>query len=55
MTRDHHSKETPFRSFRMPSPEADRRLIAEAAKAGLTVSELIRRAVIAALADRETP
>lgn len=52
MTEDRHSEATPFRSFRLPTPEADRQLVQAADKAGITVSEFIRRALATALESR---
>jgi hypothetical protein len=47
--RDKYSEETPFRSFRLPTREADRQLVKAAREAGITVSEFIRRALAVAL------
>ena len=44
-----YNEDTPLRSFRLPTPEADRRLVEAAAAAGITVSAFIRRALAAAL------
>jgi hypothetical protein len=49
MTEDRHSEATPFRSFRLPTPEVDRQLVKAADRAGITVSEYIRRALAVAL------
>jgi hypothetical protein len=49
MTEDRHSVDTPFRSFRLPTREADRQLVKAAEQAGITVSEFIRRALAVAL------
>jgi hypothetical protein len=49
MDRQRDSEETPFRSFRMPTREADRQLTKAAKESGITVSEFIRRALAAAL------
>ena len=46
-----YNEDTPLRSFRLPTPEADRRLVEAAETAGITVSEFIRRSLAAALAD----
>jgi hypothetical protein len=51
MTEDRHSEATPFRSFRLPTPEADRQLVKAADRAGITVSEYIRRALAVALSS----
>jgi hypothetical protein len=45
------SEETLFRSFRLPTREADRQLVEAAEKAGITVSAFIRRALAVALMD----
>jgi hypothetical protein len=49
MTEDRHSQETPFRSFRLPTREADRQLVKAAELAGITVPEFIRWALAVAL------
>ena len=46
MVMDRDKEETPFRSFRMPTREADRQLARVAKESGITVSEFIRRALI---------
>ena len=51
MAKRRYNKDTPLRSFRLPTPEADRALVEAAATAGVTVSEFIRRSLAAALAD----
>jgi hypothetical protein len=51
MAKHRRNQETPLRSFRLPTPEADRRLVEAAEAAGITVSAFIRRSLAAAIAD----
>ncbi len=49
MAKHRRNEETPLRSFRLPTPEADRQLVEAAREVGITVSEFIRRALAEAL------
>jgi hypothetical protein len=51
MAKHTRNEETPLRSFRLPTPEADRQLVKAAAAAGITVSAFIRRSLAAAITD----
>jgi hypothetical protein len=51
MAKHRRNEETPARSFRLPTPEADRQLVEAAAAAGITVSAFIRRSLAAAITD----
>jgi post-segregation antitoxin (ccd killing protein) len=53
MAMHRHNRETPPRSFRMPTREIDRQLVTAAKEAGLTASAYIRRALARALADEQ--
>ena len=49
MAKHRRNEETPLRSFRLPTREADRELVKAANAVGITVSEFIRRALAEAL------
>lgn len=51
MAERRYNEDTPLRSFRLPTRDADRQLVKAAETAGVTVSEYIRRALAAALTE----